>query len=66
MTSEGKAPDEQLRVGLCFDCVHAQRMESDRGSVFYRCGLSATDPNFPKYPRLPKLSCPGYGAKKKD
>jgi hypothetical protein len=35
-------------------------MESDRGSVFYLCELSKVDPRFPKYPRLPVLSCPGY------
>ena len=47
-------------VGLCFDCVHARVIRSDRGSIFYLCRLSATDPNFAKYPRLPMLSCTGY------
>jgi hypothetical protein len=37
-----------------------RRMESDRGSVFYLCQLSATDARFPKYPRLPVLQCSGY------
>jgi hypothetical protein len=32
---------------------------SDRGSVFYRCELAKTNPDFPKYPRLPVLSCSG-------
>jgi len=35
-------------------------IESDRGSAFYLCGLSATDARFPKYPRLPVLRCAGY------
>jgi len=52
--------DEQRRVGLCADCEHARRMQSDRGSLFWRCELSATDPRFPKYPRLPVLECDGY------
>ena len=52
--------DERARVGLCADCRHAQRVESDRWSVFWRCELSASDPRFPKYPRLPVLSCEGY------
>ncbi len=47
-------------VGLCSDCEHARIIRSDRGSIFYLCRLSATDPSFPKYPRLPVLSCPGY------
>lgn len=52
--------DEPRRVGLCFDCQHAQRIQSARGSIFYRCKLSDTDPSFPKYPRLPVLHCAGY------
>ena len=37
-----------------------RQLKSDRGSVFYLCQLSATDPSFPKYPRLPVLQCVGY------
>jgi hypothetical protein len=47
-------------VGLCATCRFMRTMESDRGSTFYLCQLSATDPNFPKYPRLPVLRCSGY------
>ncbi len=54
---------ERSRVGLCFDCQYTQRIESARGSTFYRCTRSDTDPNFPKYPRLPVLQCPGYALK---
>jgi hypothetical protein len=50
----------QNAVGLCATCVHARGIESQRGSVFWLCQLSASDPSFPKYPRLPVLSCPGY------
>lgn len=48
------------RIGLCADCQFVRRMESDRGSVFYMCQRSATDPSFPKYPRLPVLQCAGF------
>jgi hypothetical protein len=51
---------ERKQAGLCADCVNAQEIRSDRGSQFILCRLSATDPNFPKYPRLPVLNCPGY------
>jgi hypothetical protein len=54
------AEQEQRRVGLCFDCVHSQRIQSARGSIFYRCKLSDSDPSFAKYPRLPVLGCVGY------
>jgi hypothetical protein len=37
-----------------------REIRSDRGSVFLLCLLSKTDPRFPKYPRLPVLSCAGY------
>jgi hypothetical protein len=50
----------QLRPGLCEDCTHARRIESDRGSVFFLCQLALIDSRFKKYPRLPVLSCPGY------
>lgn len=47
-------------VGLCAACRHVRVIRSDRGLVFYLCTLSAVDPRFPKYPRLPVLSCAGY------
>ncbi|HXZ10964.1 MAG TPA: hypothetical protein VEG64_01105 [Candidatus Sulfotelmatobacter sp.] len=48
------------RAGLCADCIYARRIESSRGSKFILCERSATDPAYPKYPRLPVLTCPGY------
>lgn len=47
-------------VGLCARCAQARIIHSDRGSTFYRCGVSATDPRFPKYPTLPVESCQGF------
>jgi hypothetical protein len=52
--------EKSVRIGLCERCKHVRRIESDRGSVFYMCQLSSTDPKFPKYPRLPVLRCTGY------
>jgi len=53
--------DEARRsAGLCANCIHSQRVESERGSTFILCRLTFTDPQFAKYPRLPVLSCPGY------
>jgi len=54
---------ENTQAGLCSDCLHARRIESERGSVFILCNLSQSDPRFPKYPRLPVLSCDGYKKK---
>lgn len=47
-------------AGLCASCLYARPIESDRGSIFILCELSLVDPWFPKYPRLPVLSCQGY------
>jgi hypothetical protein len=54
---------ESERVGLCFFCQQIRLVRTDRGSVFYQCQRSATDPRYPKYPRLPILRCPGYERK---
>jgi hypothetical protein len=51
------------RIGLCADCRFMRLVESDRGSTFYLCERSASDPGFPKYPRLPVLQCRGYEQK---
>jgi hypothetical protein len=50
-------------AGLCATCVHARRVESSQGSVFYLCELSFTDSRFTKYPRLPVISCDGFKKK---
>jgi len=53
-------PPTPARPGLCATCLHARRVESARGSVFLLCELSRTDRRFPKYPRLPVVTCPGH------
>jgi hypothetical protein len=57
-----KSMEERFPVGLCADCVHGRRIESDRGATFLLCELSLADPAFPKYPALPVLQCAGYTA----
>jgi hypothetical protein len=61
-TGGGKGTEGD-HVGLCAECRHMRRIESDRGARFYLCQLSASDPNFQKYPRLPVLQCRGYDLK---
>ncbi|MEY9862758.1 hypothetical protein ABH935_008406 [Catenulispora sp. GAS73] len=46
--------------GLCAVCRHVHRNETRKGTVYWRCTRAATDPRFPKYPRLPVLTCPGF------
>src|SRR5579872_55408 len=51
-----------IHPGLCADCRFAAVIRSARGSVFYQCRRSFTEPAFAKYPRLPVVSCSGYMA----
>jgi hypothetical protein len=51
---------ETARAGLCATCAHAAVIVSDRGSRFYRCERSKTDPRFRRYPPLPVTVCIGY------
>jgi hypothetical protein len=60
MSEKQDAEEQRSAAGLCADCFHARRIESARSSVFYLCELSMSDPRFPKYPRLPVVSCSGY------
>jgi hypothetical protein len=49
-----------MHPGLCASCRHARTIESRRGSRFWLCSLSQSDPRFPRYPPLPVVSCVGY------
>jgi len=47
-------------AGLCESCANVRVVDTRRGSRFFLCQLSETDPRFPKYPRIPVLGCIGY------
>lgn len=66
MNDEQWFPEEFDTVGLCGSCAHAKMIETKRGSTFYLCRLSETDPRFPKYPPLPVIRCAGYENLAKD
>jgi hypothetical protein len=40
--------------------VHARCIESAKGSEFWLCELSKSDPRFKKYPPLPVRACLGF------
>ena len=58
--------EERDQVGLCRTCLHAKVITTPRGSTFYLCRLSETNPRFARYPSLPVVQCAGYAAKKKE
>ena len=47
-------------AGLCESCANVRIVDTRKGSRFYMCRLSETDPRFPKYPPTPVLRCIGY------
>ncbi|HEY6224247.1 MAG TPA: YciI family protein [Gemmatimonadales bacterium] len=51
---------ERGEVGLCLMCRCKRVVTNARGSVFFRCARSDTDPRFVRYPPLPVRTCPGY------
>ncbi|UCF66557.1 MAG: hypothetical protein JSV80_12270 [Acidobacteriota bacterium] len=51
---------ESDAVGLCPGCRHVQKIDTRRGSRFYRCRLASSDPRFARYPRLPVTDCSGF------
>ncbi|MET0559087.1 MAG: hypothetical protein ABW065_10510 [Solirubrobacterales bacterium] len=47
-------------TGLCDECRHQRLVPNTRGSVFSLCERSRSDPAYPRYPRIPVLSCLGF------
>jgi hypothetical protein len=46
--------------GLCTTCRFVRLVPSLRNAIYYRCGRSDEDPAYPRFPRLPVVSCAGY------
>jgi hypothetical protein len=53
-------PPSPQSAGLCDSCRHQRLVPNTRGSVFSLCERSRAEPDFPRYPRLPVLRCPGF------
>jgi hypothetical protein len=47
-------------AGLCDSCAHQRIVGNTRGSSFSLCERSRTDPDYPRYPRLPVTACAGW------
>jgi hypothetical protein len=46
--------------GLCVTCRHGHCIDTDRGTTYWRCRRSESDPRFPRYPALPVGACTGW------
>ena len=61
MMNDSRQPGQPAPSGgLCPRCENVQIITNDRGSRFYLCRLSATDPRFSKYPPQPVVACVGF------
>jgi hypothetical protein len=49
-----------IAAGLCAGCRHARVNQTRRGPSYLRCQLAGIDDAYPRYPRLPVLSCAGF------
>ncbi|HKP90920.1 MAG TPA: hypothetical protein VJT75_13215 [Thermoleophilaceae bacterium] len=47
-------------AGLCDTCRHQRIVRTTRGSSFSLCERSRTEPEYPRYPRLPVVRCAGH------
>ena len=55
----GAAEPPADAVGLCRDCRHARPVPTEQ-ATYWLCRRSASDPSFPRYPRLPVRACRGF------
>ena len=53
-----------MDAGLCATCQHQQIVRNTRGSTFSLCRRSKTEPEYPRYPRLPVAACRGWEARR--
>jgi hypothetical protein len=53
-----------VNAGLCDTCRHQRVIRNTRGSEFSLCERSRTEPRFPRYPRLPVVTCDGFERRK--
>ena len=53
-----------MDAGLCDTCRHQQVIRNTRGSTFSLCRRSKTEPEYPRYPRLPVAECRGWEARR--
>ena len=53
-----------MDAGLCATCQHQQILRNTRGSTFSLCRRSKTQPEYPRYPRLPVVECRGWEARR--
>ena len=53
-----------MDAGLCATCQHQQIVRNTRGSSFSLCRRSKTEPEYPRYPRLPVVECRGWEARR--
>ena len=49
-----------MNAGLCDSCRHQRLVSNTRGSTFSLCERSRSEPEYPRYPRIPVRECAGW------
>ena len=49
-----------MSIGLCETCTFHSLVTNSHGGEFHLCEKHETDHTFPKYPRLPVMTCRGW------
>ena len=52
-----------MTASLCETCAFMREVDTPKGSRFLLCQLSASNPDYPKYPPQPVVRCNGYQQK---
>jgi hypothetical protein len=47
-------------MSLCPTCQHVREITTAKGSRFWMCRYSETDPGYPKYPPQPVRQCAAF------
>jgi hypothetical protein len=62
----GGKPDLEARLGLCARCEFGRLFRSGHDVTFVSCERSRTDPDYPRFPTIPMVRCPGFQASGED
>ena len=56
----GVDPGAAERFGLCAGCRWGRFFRSGRDATYVSCERSRTEPEYPRFPAIPVVRCPGF------
>ncbi|MEZ4826909.1 MAG: hypothetical protein R3C61_11600 [Bacteroidia bacterium] len=49
-----------MKTSLCHTCAFMREVSNKRGSIFFQCEKSRSNPSYARYPMQPVWTCKGY------